>query len=72
ETRSSAIGTCRIEAGCRVFESAVWNGVEIGAGATLSRCLAAGGVVPAGTIHEEALLWGRPGEPAAAWPLTPG
>jgi hypothetical protein len=45
--------------------------VEIGPGTTLTRCLAAGGVVPAGAIHEEALLWGRPGEPAAVFPLAP-
>lgn len=71
ESRSSAIGLCRIEMGSRFSESAIWDGVEIGPGTTLTRCLAAGGVVPAGAIHEEALLWGRPGEPAAVFPLAP-
>jgi mannose-1-phosphate guanylyltransferase len=70
ESRASVLGRARIGEGCRIDESAVWDGVEIGAGARLSRCLAAGGVVPARSAHEDSLLWGRPGERAAVLPLA--
>jgi mannose-1-phosphate guanylyltransferase len=69
EISQSALGKVRIGAGARIAQSAVWSGVEIGPGARLSRCLAAGGVVRPGASHEEVLLWGRPGEDAAAIPL---
>jgi NDP-sugar pyrophosphorylase family protein len=70
EARASVIGRARIGEDCRIVESAVWDRVEVGAGATLSRCLAAGGIVPAGAAHEDALLWGRRGEPAVAFPIV--
>jgi NDP-sugar pyrophosphorylase family protein len=69
EADASVVGRARLGAGTRLSESAVWDGVEIGSGASLARCLAAGGVVPPEAVHADALLWGRPGEPAAAVPL---
>lgn len=67
EASSSVLGRARVEPGARIFESAVWDGVEIGRGARLSRCIAAGGVIAPGAAHENALLWGRPGEPVTAF-----
>ncbi|MGH9368316.1 MAG: sugar phosphate nucleotidyltransferase [Thermoanaerobaculia bacterium] len=70
ETSVCVLGHGPIGAGARISESAVWDGVEIGRGARLSRCLAAGGVVAAGAAHEDVLLWARAGEPASAIPLA--
>jgi NDP-sugar pyrophosphorylase family protein len=70
ETSRSAIGRARVAAGARIRESAVWDGVEVGGEAALTRCLAAGGIVSPGALHEDVLLWGRTGEPAAAIPLS--
>jgi mannose-1-phosphate guanylyltransferase len=72
EAHASVLGRARIGGGCRIDESAVWDGVEIGDDVRLSRCLAAGGVVPAGSAYESSLLWGRPGERAAVLPLASG
>ena len=69
EASASVLGRARIGDGARISRSAVWSGVEIGRGASLSRCVAAGGIVSPGASHEEVLLWGRPGEDAAAIPL---
>lgn len=70
EARASVIGDAQIERGALIAESVVWDGVEVGAGARLEGCLAAGGRVPSGMRFEDALLWapGR-GEPAAAYPI---
>jgi len=69
EAATSVLGRIRARGASRVTDTAVWDGVEIGAGATLTRCVAAGGIIPAGAAHEDVLLWGRPGQPAAALPL---
>ena len=53
----SVLGRVAIGSGARIADSAVWPGVEIGKGAELRACLAAGGRVPAGARHEGALLW---------------
>jgi NDP-sugar pyrophosphorylase family protein len=66
---SSVLGRARVGPEARVEETAIFDGVEIGPGARLSRCLAASGVIPPGTSHESALLWGRPGETATAFPI---
>jgi mannose-1-phosphate guanylyltransferase len=70
EASASVLGRAHLGAGVRISQSAVWNGVEIGRGATLTRCLAAGGLIAPGAAHRDALLWGRAGEPAAAIPLA--
>ena len=66
----SVLGRGRIGAGAHIADSAVWNGVEIGAGASIRGCLAAGGRVLPGARHEGVLLW--PGEDglAAEYPLV--
>ncbi len=69
EASSSVLGRARIDPGARISGSAVWDGVTIGRGARLSRCLAAGGVVAPGASHEGVLLWGKAGETAGAFPL---
>jgi NDP-sugar pyrophosphorylase family protein len=69
EASASVLGRARVSPGARICESAVWDGVSIGRGAKLFRCIAAGGVVAAGASHENRLLWGRPGEASEALPL---
>src|SRR5437660_3367270 len=71
EVRGSVIGDARIGPSARIVDSAVWDGVEIGAGAQIERCLAAGGRIPPGVRHADSLLWpGRDGA-AAAYRLDP-
>jgi NDP-sugar pyrophosphorylase family protein len=70
EAVSSAIGRASIGRGSRLIESAVWDGVEIGAGAELRGCIAAGGRVAARASFRDSLLWGRPGTDAEAYPLN--
>jgi mannose-1-phosphate guanylyltransferase len=70
--RSSVLGRGRIGDGARIVESVVWDGAEIGTGASLRGCLAAGGVVPSGTHSEDALLWAGHGEPVSELPLDGG
>ena len=66
----SVIGRAIVGSGARIADSAVWKGVEIGSGVRLRGCLAAGGRIPAGSRHEEVLLWpGRDGL-AAEHPLA--
>ena len=66
----AVLGRARFGAGASVVESVVFDGVEVGAGARLFRCLAAGGVVAPGASNADALLWGAPGEAATALPLA--
>lgn len=54
---SSVVGRAKIGRGARLIESAVWDGVEIGAGAELKGCLAARGKVPAGASFRDSVLW---------------
>ncbi|HEV8609775.1 MAG TPA: NDP-sugar synthase [Thermoanaerobaculia bacterium] len=70
EAVSSVVGRASIGRGARLIESAVWDGVEIGAGAELRGCIAAAGRIPAGASHRDALLWGPEGGDAAAHPLN--
>ncbi|HYB52982.1 MAG TPA: sugar phosphate nucleotidyltransferase [Thermoanaerobaculia bacterium] len=69
EASSSVLGRGRIGPEARIFESAVWDGASVGRGARLSGCIAAGGLVAPGAVHQNVLLWGAPGEPAGAFPL---
>ncbi len=70
EVSRSVLGRMTAGHGASITDSAVWDGVEIGAGARIRGCLAAGGKVPAGTRFDNALLW--PGEDglARAHPLV--
>ena len=47
------------DAGARLLRSVVWDGVDVGAGARLTDCLAAGGAVPAGAHYDESPSLGR-------------
>lgn len=67
---SCVLGRARIGAGAHVAETAVWEGAEIGSGAVILRCVVAGGRILPGARHENALLWSRSGETAAAYPLS--
>lgn len=69
EAVSSVIGRASIGRGARLIESAVWDGVEIGAGAELRDCIAAAGRIRAGAAHRDVLLWGPAGEDAVPYPL---
>ena len=70
EVSRSVLGRARIGARARIADSVVWNGVEIGDGASIRGCLAAGGRVLPGARHDGVLLW--PGEDglAAEHPLS--
>ena len=60
----SVVGRADIGRSARIESSIVWDGVAVGEDAVLSRCLAAGGLVPEGSVHADALLW--PGEDGIA------
>lgn len=64
------IGDAALGAGTRLRDTVVWSGTRIGDGASLERCLVAGGVVEANGRFENVLLWGAPGEHATATPLS--
>src|SRR5262249_1019344 len=51
------VGRARVGRGAVLASSVVWDDVEVGQGARLTRCLAAGGRAPPGAAHAEALLW---------------
>jgi len=60
----SVLGRARIGAGASIADSVVWDGVEVGAGAVIRGCLAAGGRVLPGASHGGVLLW--PGDDGLA------
>ena len=64
EATRSVLGLAAIGDGAVVSDSAVWDGVEIGAGAEIRGCLVAGGRVPPGARHSDSLLW--PGQDGLA------
>ena len=66
EASRSVIGRAAIGRGAAVSDSAVWDGVEIGAGVEIHGCLVAGGRVPPGARHTGVLLW--PGKAGLADP----
>ncbi|HEY6066892.1 MAG TPA: NDP-sugar synthase, partial [Thermoanaerobaculia bacterium] len=65
----SVLGGSPIGSGARIESSAVWTGCEVGAGARLTRCIAASGRIAPGTVAADALFWGRAGDDAAIFPL---
>ena len=65
------VGRARIGRSAVLASSVVWDGVEVGDGARLTRCLAAGGRVPPGAEHAEALLWPGADGIACSHPLDP-
>jgi mannose-1-phosphate guanylyltransferase len=70
EAFDSVLGRVRVGTQSRILRSTLWDGVEVGAGARLTDCVAARGRIPAGAHHEKALLWGLPGGDVAVHPLT--
>ena len=68
--RRSVIGGGPIGEGAVVADSAVWTSVEIGAGAQIRGCLAAGGRVQPGARHENVLLWRSEDGLASEHPLA--
>lgn len=69
EAVSSVVGRSAIGRGARLIESAVWDGVEVGADAELRGCIAAAGRIAARASHRDALLWGPEGGDALAYPI---
>lgn len=66
---SSVLGRAQIAAGARIRRSVVWSGTAIGAGARITGCVLAGGVVPEGASHENVLLWAEEGTSASVYPM---
>jgi mannose-1-phosphate guanylyltransferase len=66
EASRCVVGRAAIGKDAVLSDSAVWDGVEIGAGAQVRGCLVAGGRVPPGARHAGVLLW--PGQDGLAAP----
>jgi NDP-sugar pyrophosphorylase family protein len=71
DVRHSVIGNAVLGPGSHIAESAVWDGVDVGAEASLVRCLAAGGRIPEGARHADTLLWPGAAGIAVPYPLDP-
>jgi mannose-1-phosphate guanylyltransferase len=71
DVRDGVIGNARLGFGSRIAASAVWDGVELGDGTALERCIAAGGRIPDGERYADALLWPGPDGIAVPHPLDP-
>jgi mannose-1-phosphate guanylyltransferase len=69
EARACVLGDVRVGPDARLEQCAIWSGSFVGRGARLRRVVMAGGEVPEGANHEEALLWGEPGNAAMPFPL---
>ena len=63
---SSIVGRARIAPGARLQRSVVWDHVEIGARASISGCVVAGGRILPDSSHRDVLLW--PGADGVAVP----
>lgn len=70
EAVSSVIGRAKIGQNARVIESAVWDGVEVGANAELRDCIAAAGQIPDGAAFRDVLLWPGADGTVSAHPLS--
>jgi NDP-sugar pyrophosphorylase family protein len=70
--QSSVLGRITVGDGARISQSALFDGVEVGQGASLERCLVAAGRVAPGARHADALLWPGPDGVARPQPLEPG
>jgi NDP-sugar pyrophosphorylase family protein len=66
----SVLGRAAIGARALIADSTVWDGVEIGAGATIRGCLAAGGRILPGARHDGVLLWPGKDGLAVEYPLS--
>jgi NDP-sugar pyrophosphorylase family protein len=66
------LGDATVGAKAFLEDSVVWSGTAVGGGATLERCLLAGGVVPEGAVFRDAILWGQSGQVAEQFPLGAG
>ncbi len=60
DVRECVIGSIALGQETSLSMSTVWDGVEVGPGARLERCVAAGGRVAPGALHRDALLWPGP------------
>jgi NDP-sugar pyrophosphorylase family protein len=69
ETSRTVLGRAMIGKSARLSDSVVWSGVEIGSGARLRGCLAAGGRILPAASHEDVLLWADESGLAAPHPL---
>lgn len=68
---SSVIGRATVGRGAHLIESAVWDGVEVGAGAELKGCIAARGRIPAGAAFRDSVLWSATADAAVtAYPIA--
>jgi NDP-sugar pyrophosphorylase family protein len=71
DASDSVLGRARVGPGASLRRCAVWDGVEVGAGARLSDCLVGRGRVPAGAHYAKALLWASDADAdVAVWPLS--
>ncbi len=66
----SVLGRAAIGDRASIADSVVWDGVEIGGGAEIRGCLAAGGRILPGACHEGVLLWPGKNGLAAGHPLS--
>jgi NDP-sugar pyrophosphorylase family protein len=66
----SVLGRAAIGDRASIADSVVWDGVEIGGGAEIRGCLAAGGRILPGARHEGVLLWPGKDSLAARHPLS--
>jgi NDP-sugar pyrophosphorylase family protein len=69
--QSSVLGRITVGDGARISQSALFDGVEIGQGASLEGCLVAAGRVEPDARHADALLWPGPDGVARPQPLEP-
>ena len=67
---SSVLGRTRIAAEARIRRSVVWSDTAIGAGAQITGCVLAGGVVREGARHENVLLWAEKNSASTAYPMS--
>jgi len=69
---SCVLGRVSVGPRTKIAESAIWDGVQIGEGASIDRCLVAAGRVGPGARYANSLLWPRSDGTLEAIPLEPG
>ena len=70
DAADAVLGLATLGAGAALRRSAVWDGVAVGEGASLTDCIAARGRVPAGAHYEKSLLWTSDGGDVVAFPIS--
>lgn len=71
DAADSVLGRAAFGTGASIRGSAVWDGVAVGSGSRLTRCVAARGRVPDDADYAEALLWADDaGSPVDVYPLA--